>query len=626
MKSARVRFWRMMTLLFAFGCLSAISVPAQEGNPPGTAARLSFEQGNVSLQPNGATDWSQATLNYTLTTGDRLYTDQGGRAELEVGPYSVRMADSTDLTLANLDDQTMQLGIGQGSVQVTVYELPSGDSVEIDTPNGALTALGPGSYRVDVDPNNGTRVIANSGSLQLSGGDLNGTVQAGQAVELAGTGPIQVTSVNLPGQDDFDQWCASRDRRVESDASRQYVNPYDVPGAADLDAYGAWQQAPEYGPVWYPNDVPAGWVPYRLGHWAWIEPWGWTWVDDQPWGYGPFHYGRWVEVGSRWGWLPGPVAVRPVYSPALVAFVGGGGFSIGINFGGGAVAAWFPLGPRDPYIPWYHYSGDYLRRVNYTNVRNVTNITNITNVTNVTNINVRNIQYQYRTTAATAVPATVLQRGQPVSHNFLRVAPAQMARAEVIAHPEVTPARTAFYGGRSPVKAPTMRARVTAPPAATARPARPAPEAATRAVPEGRPAPATRGVVTPAPRPSEPVQASRPAPETRPAPTPATSPAVQRFKPRTFAAPPPVTPPHVVTKSAPPPRNVPFAQREPALQQHPGRPLEPQQLQNLRQGRPAGPQRDKEILPHGPAPRSQGKAESKPESRSKNDSKQPHRQ
>ncbi|HUI42058.1 MAG TPA: DUF6600 domain-containing protein, partial [Terriglobia bacterium] len=364
MKNSESRKSSSKMFLWLLPLLLTAPLLAQEGNPPGRAARLSFTQGNVSFQPNGATDWSQATLNYTLTTGDRLYTDQGARAELEAGPFAVRLADSTDVTLANLDDQTLQLGIGQGSVRVTVYELPSGNTVEIDTPNGALTALAPGSYRVDVDPNNGTRVIVNNGSLQVSGGDANATVEAGQAVELSGTGPIQINSIDFPGQDDFDQWCAGRDQRLQRFASRQYVNPYNVPGAEDLDAYGRWQTVGEYGPVWYPSNVASDWVPYRTGHWAWIEPWGWTWVEDEPWGYTPFHYGRWALIGSRWGWVPGPVDVRPVYSPALVAFVGGGGFSIGVRFGGGAVAAWFPLGPRDPFIPWYHHNGDYLRRVN----------------------------------------------------------------------------------------------------------------------------------------------------------------------------------------------------------------------------------------------------------------------
>src|SRR5256885_3839541 len=43
-----------------------------------------------------------------------------------------------------------------------------------------------------------------------------------------------------------------------------------------------------------------------------------SWVDDAPWGFAPFHYGRWTIVGGSWGWVPGPIRVRPWYAPALV--------------------------------------------------------------------------------------------------------------------------------------------------------------------------------------------------------------------------------------------------------------------------------------------------------------------
>ena len=92
-----------------------------------------------------------------------------------------------------------------------------------------------------------------------------------------------------------------------------------------------------------------GWAPYRYGHWAWVNPWGWTWVDDAPWGYAPFHYGRWVFVGGAWGWVPGPVVGRkwrPVYSPALVAWAGGPSFGVSIGIGAGPAVGWFALGPR----------------------------------------------------------------------------------------------------------------------------------------------------------------------------------------------------------------------------------------------------------------------------------------
>lgn len=541
-------------------CLFAWLLPAvlfgDTGDPPGRVARLSYLHGAVSLQPSGENQWSEASTNYVVTTGDRLYTDVDSRAELEVGPFAVRMSQTTDLTIVNLNDQVMQLGLNQGSIRVTVFTLPPNNSVEIDAPNGTLNVLQPGFYRVDTDPNTGSTLVSvNSGSVQVSSGGVSQTVHGGEAVQLTGTGAVQM--VALPNQDDFDQWCASRDRRIRSFASAQYVNPY-LPGVEDLDAYGRWQVVAEYGPVWYPAGVPVGWVPYRFGHWVWVEPWGWTWVEDEAWGFCAFHFGRWALIGAVWGWIPGPVAVLPFYAPGLVAFLGGGGFSIGIG-----VQAWFPLGPGEPFFPWYHYGRDYLRVVNVTNIRNVTNIENIINVRDI-----NQIQYRYKTVATTAVPTEVFRSGQPVAQHVVRVAPQQLARAQVAPHPRVTPAPTAAFGGRRPAPVPLAHG-ATGPRVPGAARARPVPSA-------GRPA-GESGLRT------------------------GRNPPVERTP---LAGRPPIAAPHFVTRLPPPVHSVPFSEREPALALHPGRPLEPQQRLNLMQGRPAGIMRDSEFPPHPPEWRS----------------------
>ena len=77
--------------------------------------------------------------------------------------------------------------------------------------------------------------------------------------------------------DDFTQWSAARDRRPASTAYTRYVSP-EMTGAEDLDAYGSWSQNTEYGAIWYPRAVAPDWAPYRNGHWAWVAPWGWSWV------------------------------------------------------------------------------------------------------------------------------------------------------------------------------------------------------------------------------------------------------------------------------------------------------------------------------------------------------------
>ena len=175
---------------------------------------------------------------------------------------------------------------------------------------------------------------------------------------------------------------------------------------------------PDYGEIWVPRGVAVGWAPYRYGHWVWIAPWGWTWVEAEPWGFAPFHYGRWVFVNDYWGWVPGPVVVRPVYAPALVAFVGGGGASFSVSFGGGFEGvAWFPLGPRDVWVPGYRCSPRYFQNINVTNTRvvNVAEITNVYNnyTRNVTVVN--NYTYAHNAVAVTAVSRDTFVNARPVA-------------------------------------------------------------------------------------------------------------------------------------------------------------------------------------------------------------------
>jgi hypothetical protein len=563
--------------------LLALSVPVmcplagraqEQGDPPARVARVSYLSGKVSLQPSGENQWSQASLNYPMTTNDRLYTDQGARAELDLGSTAVRLSEATDLTVANLNDQLMQFGLAQGTLRISVYELISGNTIEVDTPNGALT-LQQGQYRVDTFPDDNTTLVSvYSGSVQLSGGGLNQAVQSGQAVKLTGTGPIQVEYVSLPAQDAFDQWCASRDQLFASNASAAYVSR-ETPGYDALNAFGVWTTSPQYGPVWYPTAVPAGWVPYQYGHWVWVNPWGWSWVDYDPWGFAPFHYGRWAYIGPRWCWVPGPVVVRPYYAPALVAFVGGAGFSVGIGIGGAGLAAWFPLGPREPFYPWYHCGNTYLRQVNVTNIRNYTFV----NVTNVTNIH-----YVNEHIATTVVRANVFSSGAAVRSGIVHVNAAQLARAQVIPHPEMNPGQGAALGGRA-VAAPVRAQRFT-------------PAAARQRLASVRPiqGPANARVN---PRGATPAAPARPMYQAPRTPAPRAT-AARAYTPVQRQAPgsPPNTRPRLITRNAPAPTSVPFSTKLRAMQSHPGRPLEPQQVNNLRAGRPAGPMRDREYIPH----------------------------
>jgi hypothetical protein len=452
MKAQRQRLF--LTVVFLMASLSAplLAQGPQDypdqggGDPPGRVARLGYISGSVSFQPSGQDQWSQALANYPLTAGDRIYTDRDGRAELETGNIAVRLSSGTDLAATNLNDQLVQLDLAQGTLRVRAYQILDGSSVEIDTPNAALTLLRPGSYRVETYPDdNTTLVTVDSGDLEIDGNNFSQVVHSGQSLKLSGADDVQVSWLQPQGGDDFDRWCGDRDRRYSSSTSRQYVGSY-MPGSEDLDQYGQWQPAEEYGQVWYPSAVPAGWAPYRYGRWAWVEPWGWTWVEDEPWGFAPFHYGRWALISGRWGWVPGSVVVgvRPVYAPALVAFVGGPNANVQV---------WFPLGPRDPYLPWYRHSDGYLRQVNVTNVRTQVNIVNVINVRNV-----NNIHYAYQGVAPTAVSVEAFRGSRPVAREIVRVDAEAIGRQRVI-RPELRPDARAIHAGAIQAHPPVERTR-----------------------------------------------------------------------------------------------------------------------------------------------------------------------
>jgi len=155
--------------------------------------------------------------------------------------------------------------------------------------------------------------------------------------------------------------------------------------------------------------------------------------------------------------VPGPVAVRPVYAPALVAWVGGPNFGLSVSFGAGvAGVAWFPLGPREVYVPAYRASPTYINRVNVTNTTIVNNI-------NITNINTANVRYVNREApgAVTAVPQNVFAGARPVQGAAVPVRAEAIRSAQVVTTAPFAPSRQSVLGTSMPA------GRVPQPPAAT---------------------------------------------------------------------------------------------------------------------------------------------------------------
>ena len=632
---------------------SSVLLACAQGDPPGRVGRLSFMTGDVSYRPGDVDDWIQADFNRPLTTGDHLWTDDGARAELHIGGTALRLNARTAFEFLNLDDNNVQIRLAEGSLSIHVRNLGDQEAFEVDTPNLAFSVLRPGEYRIDVNPDNQTtNITVRAGNGEVTGGGQAFTVRAQQQVLVSGGDSITYDVAGAPQPDQWDGWCMARNNREDQSPSARYVSR-DMTGYQDLDDNGSWRQVPDYGAVWVPNAMAADWAPYHNGHWAWVEPWGWTWVDDAPWGFAPFHYGRWVYVGY-WAWVPGPLAARPVYAPALVAWVGGASFGAAVSFGGGAGIAWFPLGPREVYVPAYNASPAYINRVNITNTTIVNNV-NITNVyVNKTYIN------RSAPGAVTAVPQNAFASARPVQSVAVRVDARAIQPGQIVNTAAVAPSRQSVLGNSAPARASVKQppaaiqnrpvvAKATPPPAAvpfaqrqqalSASPGRPLDQTQVQRLRAAQPAPA-RPMIRQAPAPanvSRPVTPANPgAPAARPAsggqnpppvredvrppsrndrPAPASAPANQSA-PKPNNAPPPVQ------RAVPPPQNnvPPARQVEPPAAQPrqtppPSRPVEPPPAQQPRQATP--PARP----PESPARKDVPKPTKKDEKKDKKDEK-----
>jgi hypothetical protein len=521
-------------------CLFVVVVRSASAydDPPIRVARLNYVEGRVSFQPGGESDWGWATLNRPMTAGDSLWTGDRSKAEMHIGSTAIRVGGQTSVSFLNLDDRTVQIQLNSGTIDVRMRNLYRGDVFEVDTPNLAFTVLRSGDYRITVDPGGSfTTITLRDGQGQINGGGQAFLVDGGSQVQVSGTDYISYDIYNLPGRDSFDQWSYNREQREGHSRSARYVSP-ELTGYEDLDQNGTWRTDRNYGAVWVPTHVSQNWAPYRDGHWAWVDPWGWTWVDNSPAGFVTSHYGRWAHVnggygGGGWVWVPphreanqrDVYAQRPVYSPALVTFVGDSNSSR--DFGNGGGVAWFPLAPGEVYVPAHQTSPTYITNVNVSNT-----VVQQTTITNVVNNNVQTTTYKNQRVegAVTAVPRATFVNAQPVAQAVVRVAPSAITVAPAVHAAAVAPVRASVMGANKENTTNTAGA------AAVSAPPRPPEAVVTRAV---------------------------------------------------------------VAKVAPPPPPLGFAQKQQALQANPGKPLDAKAEQTLRAATPPPVER---VVKTAPAP------------------------
>jgi hypothetical protein len=450
-------------------CFLAGSPAGAEDRPLLRVGQVRAVDGTLAVRPAGG-EWTDSAVNDPIMAGMSVRTAPQGRAALRTGAETIALAPATELDVAQLDASGIQLVLHRGRIGVRLSPLDPALSIEVDIPRGGVWLLTPGDYDITAgDASTPARIAVFDGRARVVGKRLDTAIATGSASVLSGADPV-VASLDGAAADDFVAWWRPAGGADPDPPALRYVSA-EMTGYDSLDGYGTWETVKGYGAVWFPQRVPDDWAPYRDGHWRWIAPWGWSWIDDMPWGFAPSHYGRWARIAqadpaepsapldlsdadlrdgppdgprapatpeARWGWLPGRLVAHPVYAPALVAFLGTAGVGLSYPDSSGPAVAWFALAPGEVYWPGYTSGLDMIRRINQGAVVDVSAIGSGANSgppAAVVDGDYRNRRF------ASVVPRPVFIGGRPVAPALIQLPGERLDDAPLLAgSPQIAPA------------------------------------------------------------------------------------------------------------------------------------------------------------------------------------------
>jgi hypothetical protein len=321
--------------------LAAIPAAADDA-APAAVGRVATVVGGVDYAARG-TGWSLALVNEPVFAGTSLRSDAAGRAALEVVGARVALAPASELAVATLSPDLVQIGLKAGRIGIHLDASMAARTVEVDLREGGVWLSAPGDYDIAAGGEHmPARVAVFAGAAKFGGDAAAADIAPGTIALLHGIAPVGVTA-SAAVSDGFTDWW--RAAATDDDLAPSTHLSAAIAGAAELAGNGVWKTDPTYGEVWYPRGLLDDWAPFRYGRWRLLAAGGWTWIDDAPWGFAPAHYGAWVQIDDRWAWVPGPQSDAPAYVGARVAFLGTP--EIGLSSAGGTAVAWFPLGPGE---------------------------------------------------------------------------------------------------------------------------------------------------------------------------------------------------------------------------------------------------------------------------------------
>ena len=379
MLRAKNLFWALF-LIMPFLCLETSASVTDDYTPEVTArvARISFIRGDVQIRRADRQDWERATRDLPLVEGDEIVTDRDARVEIQFDRDSyLRLAEYSYLKVVNLKDEGIALSLPQGTLSLSLLDFDKNEGYfEIDAPSTTIAVQRAGTYRIDAGDERSQDIrvtVTDDGEARVYSTSSGFTLKNGRSarIYIAGNyaGEWEMADASR-FEDQFDEWVSDRQAVIVKRLKNAYYDKYydeDFYGAEELNEHGEWIYARNYGYVWrpYQNALSSysNWSPYRYGHWRWVAPYGWTWVNDEPWGWATYHHGRWVWTGGYWAWTPyGYYRPRRSWWRPAIVFVASWGNNI----------CWYPL----PYNAGYYNYNQYY--YNTTIIKNTTVINNTT--------------------------------------------------------------------------------------------------------------------------------------------------------------------------------------------------------------------------------------------------------
>ena len=330
--------------LFGLSLLLAWGAVAWAGDPPLGGARVGAVEGEAQVRLAEDGIWKAAPLHMPLLPGDRLQIGPAGWLEILLSNgTAIRLAPASSARLVAVppsepaEDAAAELELDAGRAIVATSDgAPARPAVVLNATGTRIHIYPRTQLRAEAVAPDATEVVLREGAATAETLGTTIPLRAGEALQAGRGGAVLLAGRPL---DAFDHWSAARDRALAAaPPASPHLPPPLSPHASDLDRYGQWAPVPEYGYVWRPTAVAAGWAPFTAGRWVWRAG-TWVWLPAEPWGWLPFHYGRWRwDPILGWYWVPPRTRAALVWSPGAVAWIRTPG-----------LVTWIPLAPGEIY-------------------------------------------------------------------------------------------------------------------------------------------------------------------------------------------------------------------------------------------------------------------------------------